>query len=175
MSELPRTRRHLGKTHASKTDQNNMNMTERRIEAEEIKLENFVITDDKYDFPREEKVPAGYYLSEIIRLEPRRKNGVAILDVCYDLWANDGNVYHIRQSYPDGSIPMKKFHQALIAAGIRPGPNMKDAIGIEEKVHFAYWSDRSDIGSIVERLPYIEPNDTEDAEDDDDYLDEDDE
>lgn len=169
----------LGSAHPARRNQTSPTPVDASPSAgKALTLEDFIIIDDMYEFPLEKNVPAGYYLAEIARLEPRLKDGTPILDVCYDLYANDGGEYHIRQSYPEGSKPMRTFHQALIAAGIKPGPNMKKAVGLEEKVHLAYWSSTSDIGSIVERVPYHPTNTatvTNLDDDDDDLLHDDDE
>lgn len=113
----------------------------------------FAVEVDTYEFPTADRVPAGYYLCEIDKVDVRIKKGVKILDVSYCIW-NDDAQYNILQSYPEHTVHLKKFHEAMTAAGIKPGADPRETIGVMEKIDLEYWSDRSDIGSIVRRLPY---------------------
>lgn len=123
----------------------------------------FAIEVDSYEFPTADRVPAGYYLSEIDKVDVRVKNGVKILDVSYCIW-NDDAQYYILQSYPEKTVHLKRFHEAMAAAGIKPGADPRKTVGVKEKIDLEYWSDRSDIGSIVKRLPYIPKKETNEAE-----------
>lgn len=131
------------------------------------RLEDFVISADVYEYPVEDNVPAGYYLSEIKTLTPRLKNGRLMLDVGYEICSRDGDVYYIKQTYPQESDALRKLYRALVAAGVKPGPNMRDAIGVREVIVLAYVSEKSDFGSIIRRVPKAteDPN-CEDADDD---------
>ena len=123
-----------------------------------LSLDEFVITEDIFEYPREDRVPPGYYACELQHVEPRFKNGKKILDVGYELIDRKGEAYYILQSYPLGSQPYKALCRALIAAGVKPGSNMKTAIGVREAVELAYVSKYADIGSIIRRLPEREIN-----------------
>jgi hypothetical protein len=45
----------------------------------------------------------------------------------------------------------------MVAAGLKPGQPILKAIGVTEMVRIDYVAKRSDIGSIVERKPYVIP------------------
>lgn len=134
-------------------------------------------------FPLEDKVPAGYYISEIVDVSLRTKsvgsNGEKILvDVNYNLegcdYKNRGLTFKIKQSYPAGSSHLKDFLAAMTAAGANIYAGYKNFIGVREKVKLAYTSDYSDIGCIDNRVPYVATPPVDDVEDDFGYLDEDD-
>ena len=119
-----------------------------------LRLEDFVIVADKYEYPVEDRVPAGQYFSELKKLVPRIKDGKEMLDAFYEIRHPRGqSVYHIKQTYTKGSTFIQEFYNAMIAAGVKPGPNLKDAVGIEEFISLAYVSATSDFGSIVKRYP----------------------
>lgn len=123
----------------------------------------FAVEVDSYEFPTADRVPAGYYMSEIDKVDVRVKKGVKILDVSYCIW-NDDAQHYILQSYPEKTVHLKRFYEAMAAAGIKPGADPRETIGVKEKIDLEYWSDRSDIGSIVKRLPYIPKKETNEAE-----------
>ena len=125
----------------------------------------FCIEVETYEFPTADRVPAGYYLSEIDDVDVRVKNGVKILDVSYCIW-NDECQHLILQSYPEKTVYLKRFYEAMAAAGIKPGADPRETIGVKEKIDLEYWSDRSDIGSIVKRIPHL-PKKTAGEEEDD--------
>lgn len=138
-----------------------------------LRLEDFVIVADEFEYPLEENIPGGYYVSEIKKIEPRVKNEKILLDVSYELISKTGDVYYIKQTYPKDSKPLLDLYRALVAAGVKPGPNLRDAIGVREVVALAYVSKTSEFGSIIKRIPKAEPvveNDEFDDEDDEDYL-----
>lgn len=120
----------------------------------EVSLDDFVIPAIVYDFPMMDRVPSGYYYSEIIDVCPRVSNkGKKCVDVVYQLWGfNDKLGDHIiRLSYPEGSQPLQDLYKALLNAGVSPGPNMKSAIGVTERVHLVYDNDDG-IGRICKRI-----------------------
>lgn len=133
-----------------------------------LTLDDIVIPKGGYRYPREGEVPAGYYVSVIDSIEVREKNGKTLLDVCYEIegcdYQNRGKVFRIKQTYPLGSDHATDFFDAIVAAGVKPGPNLKDAIGVTEWIRLGYLSNKSDLGSIVERKPYRD----DDVEEDDD-------
>lgn len=131
--------------------------------SKESMFADFSVEVDEYEFPTEERVPSGYYLSEIDKIDVRVKNGVKILDVSYCIW-NDNAEYYILQSYPEKTIHLRKFFKAMVAAGIKPGTDPRELIGVKEKIDLEYWSDRSNIGSIVRRMPYHPKQKSNEAE-----------
>lgn len=146
--------------------------------------ETLLTSTSNFDFPRKEKVPAGYYIAEIVDVAIRSKAArgsneeKVLLDVSYVLEGfdvkNDGLIYHIKQSYPAGTVHLRNFFTAMGNAGANIHTDPKNLVGIKEKIHLAYESDYSDIGSIVERVPYVGTPPTDDLDEDYDYLDEDD-
>ena len=64
---------------------------------------------------------------------------------------------------------MQKLHESLGEAGLPNGAPITDAVGILEKIHLVYDYDTG-YGSILDRVPYEEPEeeDTEDDTDDED-------
>ena len=120
---------------------------------ESLTLESFIIEEEIFEYPMLDTVPAGIYGSEIKKMEPRMKGDKKILDVCYEIIDRTGEAYFIKQSYPDGSRPMRDFSRAMIAAGVKAGSTMKAAIGVREVIELAYVSQNSDFGSIIRRIP----------------------
>lgn len=118
-----------------------------------LTLESFIIEEEIFEYPMLDTVPAGVYASEIKKMEPRLKGDKRILDVCYEIIDRTGEAYFIKQSYPDGSRPMRDFSRAMIAAGVKAGSNMKAAIGVREVIELGYVSRNSDFGSIIRRIP----------------------
>jgi hypothetical protein len=124
-------------------------------------LAELVIEASEYSYPKEKYVPADTYFSTIATMEVRVKNDKIILDVGYDLEDRYGAIRHILQSYTKGSQHYKKFGAAMVAAGLKPGQPILKAIGVTEMVKIDYVAKRSDIGSIVERKPYVIPPEEE--------------
>ena len=148
------------------------------IQAVEASFDDFVIPVTVYDFPRQERVPGGYYFSEIIDVQPCvSSKGKKCLDVVYQLWGFHKKLgdHIIRLRYPEGSQPLHDLYKAMLNAGVAPGPNMKDAIGVTEKINLIYETEDG-IGSIYQRVydppqedteedEYEEESETEEAED----------
>lgn len=134
-------------------------------------LAELVIESSDYAYPKEKDVPAGVYFSTISHMEVRVKNDKIILDVGYDLEDRYGLIRHILQSYTKGSQHYKKFGAAMVATGLKPGQPILDAMGVTELVRIDYVAKRSDIGSIVERKPYVIPPDEELDDEDQDLID----
>lgn len=135
-------------------------------------LDKLLIDYDDYDYPREEKVPAGWYFSTITEIKAREKDDRVIVDIGYTLEDRYGAIRYIRQSYPVGSQPYNALSKALVAAGLKKRQKITAAGGTTEMVRVDYVSKRSDIGSIVERKPYeLPPEEEPDADDEyDDFL-----
>ena len=133
--------------------------------------DKFRVSYSDYKFPVEKNVPAGYYLSEIKGIEYMTNHkGRECLDVHYEFFPANGPSHFVLQRYPMGSFSLEKLHRAMGEAGLPNGAPMEDAIGILEKVRFVYDYD-SGYGSIVERVPYVDPEDENDDDYDDmDYL-----
>ena len=128
----------------------------------EVSLDDFIIPTAVVDFPKMEKVPSGFYFSEILDIQPRITNrGKKCLDVVYALQGFHEKLgdHVIRLSYPLNSQPLQDFYKAMLNAGIAPGPNMKSAIGVTEKIHLVY-DDEDGIGRIHKRV--FDPVDEED-------------
>lgn len=138
-----------------------------------LTIEDIIIPKGGYRYPRDGEVPGGFYFSVIDLIEVREKNGKTLLDVCYEIegcdYQNRGKVFRIKQTYPLGSDHATDFFDAIVAAGVKPGPNLKDAIGVTELIKLAYLSDKSDLGSIIARKPYRD--DDSNSEDDDSEVD----
>lgn len=135
--------------------------------APEIKasLEDFVIPATVYDFPRMEKVPSGYYYTEIIDVQPRLTiKGKKCIDVIYDLQGFHKKLgdHTIKLSYPEGSQALLDLYKAMLKAGIPAGSNMSAAIGVTEKIHLVYDTEDG-IGRIHKRV--FDPVEEEDYED----------
>ena len=127
-------------------------------------LSKLTIDFDEYAYPREKTVPADCYFSTIMAMSVRIKEDKVILDVDYDLEDRYGAIRHIRQSYPVGSQPYKMLSKALAAAGLEKGQQITDAVGTTEMLRVDYISKNSDLGSIVERKPYVIPPEDDDSE-----------
>lgn len=153
-------------------------VSKRQVAAECLTIDDIFIPGSYYAFPLRDEVPAGYYFSEIADISIREKNGKTLLDVSYDIrgydYENEGQEYQIKQAYALGSEHLAKFYDALKKAGVKPGASLRSAIGVQERIHLAYVSNNSDIGSIIARVPYHEGPDNDDSEFDD-FLAEDDE
>ena len=131
--------------------------------SKESMFSTFAVDVDSYEFPTADRVPAGYYIAEIDKVDVRVKKGVKILDVSYCIWNDDGQHY-ILQSYPEKTVHLKRFFEAMAAAGIKPGADPRETRGVKEKIDLEYWSDYSDIGSIVKRMPYHPKPELDEAE-----------
>lgn len=135
------------------------------VKAVQATFDDFVIPVSVYDFPRQEKVPSGYYFSEIIDIQPCvSSKGKKCLDVIYQLWGFHKQLgdHIIRLRYPEGSQPLHDLYKAVLNAGVAPGPNMKSAIGVTEKIHLIY-EDTDGIGSIYQRV-YDPPQEEDSVE-----------
>lgn len=149
----------LGSAHPARKAFDRSIRTEAPAKVEdELSLDSILIIGDEYEYPKEERVPAGFYLSKITDARVRIKdNGKKMLDVFYDIEGcdrrNDGKTFQIKQSYVDGSDHHRVFSNAMIRAGLKSRSGSSAIIGVTECIHLAYVSDRSEIGSIVERKP----------------------
>lgn len=136
-------------------------------ESIQASLADFVIPATIIDFPKMDKVPSGYYFSEIIDIQPRVTNsGKKCIDVVYDLQGFHDKLgdHVIRLSYPLNSQPLQELYKAMLKAGVSPGPNMQDAIGVTEKIHLVY-DDEDGIGRIHKRV-YDPPQEDDTSEED---------
>ena len=113
----------------------------------------FIIEVDEYPYPTEDKVPGGYFMSKVEKVESRIKDNRHMLDVSYKLCSRDCEFYNIKQTYPEGSKPLKDFYKAMVAAGVKRGSGVEATIGVCETIQLAYVSEKSDIGSIIKRVP----------------------
>lgn len=108
----------------------------------------------KYRFPVIDEVPPAVYSCRLDFVEPSKtRGGMKAVDCCYSLINREGDLLFIRQRYPKDSAPYQKLVHALCAAGAPPDKNIAEAIGVIENVKLGYL-DFSEIGSIVDRIPY---------------------
>jgi hypothetical protein len=143
--------------------------------SEKLDFSKFIITANRYDYPRLGKVPAITYYSTIADMKIREKDGKTILDVYYDLQDSWGRTFYIIQSYPEGSQPFRRLGAALAAAGVPNGATADAGIGVVEIITLDYPSNSSELGSIVERKPYVPSSvdaeeDLAEGDDFDDFL-----
>lgn len=157
-----------------------INTTDSGAKVSSVSLKDFVIPEMVYDFPRIDRVPSGYYYSEIIDVQPRiSAKGKKCLDVIYALQGFYDKLgdHIIRLRYPEGSQPLQDLYKAMLNAGVSPGPNMACAIGVTEKIHLIY-EHEDGIGSIYKRVYDPVQDDildecSDSKEDPDDYDEED--
>ena len=77
-----------------------------------VSLNDFVIPEVVVDFPKSSVIPAGYYFSEIIDVQPRLTNsGKKCIDVIYEIqgFREDQGDHTMRLSYPEGSQPLMEL------------------------------------------------------------------
>lgn len=109
---------------------------------------------DVYNFPTKDTVPAGRYWSRVDKIsESMTMTGKPAIDVDYTFQDENGNLFNVRQRYPDGSYAQARFFDAMVDAGVPDGADIVDAVGITEEIDFDYVGD---FGTIVSRRPYIE-------------------
>ena len=138
---------------------------------------NFIVKPTGYEYPRIGKVPAVRYHSTIadMKVRKRAKDNQLVLDVFYDLEDAYGRKFNIIQTYSAGSQAFQRLVTALSAAGVPDGATVDAGIGTEEILEIDYITPNSDMGSIVERKPYINSSatkvDENEAEDYDDEFD----
>ena len=132
-----------------------------------VSLNDFVIPEAVVDFPKSSVIPAGYYFSEIIDVQPRLTNsGKKCIDVIYEIqgFREDQGDHTMRLSYPEGSQPLMELYKAMRNAGVAAGLTMKAAVGVTERIHLIYDDDDS-IGRIYRRVyDPIQTNDTEEED-----------
>lgn len=131
------------------------------------KEENEIIFEynelDKYDFPSEDEVPEGYYLSMIVgAVKSENKYGDPCFEIChklisrkdYDAWA-EGYLErfpysYIRQKYKIGSGPARKFMNDMIKGGMPQSFKLSELVGYTEYLRLEY-DQRSGFGHVAER------------------------
>lgn len=132
-----------------------------------VSLKDFIIPEAVVDFPKSSVIPAGYYFSEIIDVQPRLTNsGKKCIDVIYEIqgFREDQGDHTMRLSYPEGSQPLMELYKAMRNAGVAAGSTMKAAVGVTERIHLVYDDDDS-IGRIYRRVyDPIQTNDTEEED-----------
>lgn len=132
----------------------------------QVTMDDFVIPTAVFDFPKMDVVPAGYYYSEILDVQPRvTSKGKKCIDVVYDLQGFHKKLgdHTIRLSYPEGSQALQDLYKAMLKAGIPAGNNMSAAVGVTERIHLVY-DDEDGIGRIRKRV-YDPPQEAEEDED----------
>lgn len=132
----------------------NSNRNSSNHDATMVSLKDFVIPETVVDFPKSSVIPAGYYFSEILDIQPRLTNsGKKCVDVIYDLqgFRDDQGDHVMRLSYPEGSRPLQDLYKAMLNAGVPAGSSLEAAIGVTERIHLIYDDDES-IGRIYRRV-----------------------
>jgi hypothetical protein len=132
-----------------------------------VSLKDFIIPEAVVDFPKCSAIPAGYYFSEILDVQPRLTNsGKKCVDIVYYLqgFREDQGDHVMRLSYPEGSQPLQDLYKAMLNAGVPAGSSLEAAIGVTERIHLIY-DDEDSIGRIHRRV-YDPPqaNDSADEE-----------
>ena len=108
----------------------------------------------KYRLPVIDEVPPAVYSCRLDFVEPSMtRAGKKAVDCCYSLINRAGELLFMRQRYPKDSIHYQELVHALCAAGAPPGKSITEAVGVVENVKIGYL-DYSDIGSILDRIPY---------------------
>lgn len=133
-----------------------------------VTMDDFVIPTAVFDFPKMDVVPAGYYYSEILDVQPRvTSKGKKCIDVVYDLQGFHKKLgdHTIRLSYPEGSQALLDLYKAMLKAGIPAGKNMSAAVGVTERIYLVY-DEEDGIGRIHKRV-YDPPQEYDSEEDED--------
>lgn len=107
-----------------------------------------------YDFPNEDVIPAGDYVSRIVDFEETfTKYGKAAVDFLYDLHDEDGNEYHLRERFPRGSSRLSVRNGELAKCGVNVATaSYAEVIGTQETVSLSY--DRYGNVTYSNRQPY---------------------
>lgn len=123
-------------------------------DATPVSLKDFVIPETIIDFPKSSVVPAGFYFSEIIDIQPRLTNsGKKCVDVTYEIqgFREEQGDHVVRMSYPEGSRPLQDLYKAMRNAGVPAGSSLEAAIGVQERIQLVY-DDEDSIGRIHRRV-----------------------
>ena len=179
-STIRKNRSPLGRTRTKKEVLNENQAIGGDTSKKTLTIDDIIVKAAGFRYPIEDEVPAGYYYSTVEDIQIRAKNGKDMIDVCYAIegydYKNKGKKFRIKQTYVVGSDYCQKFFDAMVDAGVRDGASLRDAIGAEERIHLAYVSDTSEIGSIIARCGCSDDSeDEEDDSEDDDFLPEEDE
>lgn len=135
-----------------------------------VSLKDFIIPEAVVDFPKSSAIPAGYYFTEIVDVQPRLTNsGKKCVDVIYDLqgFREDQGDHVMRLSYPEGSRSLQELYKAMLNAGVPAGSSLEAAIGVTERIHLVY-DDEDSIGRIHRRVfdpPQVNNSADEEEED----------
>lgn len=107
-----------------------------------------------YEFPNEDVIPAGDYISRIVDFEESvTRYGKASYDFLYDFRDEDGNEYHIRERFQKGSDRISTRIAELKKCGVNIATASYDeVIGIQETVSLSY--DCCGNGKYSNRQPY---------------------
>lgn len=107
-----------------------------------------------YEFPNEDVIPAGDYISRIVDFEESvTRYGKASYDFLYDFRDEDGNEYHIRERFQKGSDRISTRIAELKKCGVNIATASYDeVIGTQETVSLSY--DQYGNGTYSNRHPY---------------------
>lgn len=111
-----------------------------------------------YDFPNEDWIPAGDYVSRIVDFEETfTKYGKAAYDFLYDFRDGDGNEYHVRERFQKGSARLSARVDELKKCGVNAATaSYAEVVGVQERVTIDY--DRYGNGAYSNRQPYSLPD-----------------
>lgn len=107
---------------------------------------------DNYIFLKRGQIPAGRYLSTLVRVEGAKTNsGAAAIDACYCLTANDGTEYRmrVRMTIKENDFAFQDFCEAMRACG--DFKTLADLVNVKEEVSIGYNS--HGFATIYERCP----------------------
>lgn len=107
-----------------------------------------------YEFPCEDVIPAGDYISKIADFEESvTKYGKPAYDFLYDFRDEDGNEYHIRERFQKGSDRLNTRIDELRRCGVNIATaSYAEVIGTQETVSLSY--DQYGNGTYSNRQPY---------------------
>ena len=107
-----------------------------------------------YEFPNEDVVPAGNYISKIVDFEESiTRYGKSAYDFLYDFRDEEGNEYHIRERFQKGSDRLSVRISELKKCGINVATaSYAEVIGTQETVSLSY--DQYGNGTYGNRQPY---------------------
>lgn len=110
--------------------------------------------DTSYDFPNEDVIPAGNYISRIADFEESvTKYGKPAYDFLYDFRDEEGNEYHVRERFQKGSGRLTERIDELKKCGINVATaSYVEIVGTQEIVSLSY--DQYGNGTYGNRHPY---------------------
>lgn len=110
-----------------------------------------------YDFPHEDRVPAGDYVAMIHDIiDTKTAKGTSSIDVQYDLVNPEGRKFNICLRYPHKSAHILALAKSLMREGLIEN-YLAEAVGKREDITLEY-SGEDSLGEIVHRSAHRPPN-----------------